>query len=392
LKHNLLILWALVVKDLTLFLSDRRGALLAFTVPIVLASAFGLIFARPGSETATVRLPLIVVLEEENDALRAMADAICASEHIQAECLPQAEALKRLADRNPGVLVILHQDLARLNDWRGKASADRPTLEVKHHPLCQSEAQWAEGVVTEALLKHLAQQRFKPFLGDGQFTTPFQVKTTELLGHSEGFNAYAHSFSGMTIQYLLFWGMESGLLLLRDRRRSVWSRLRVAPMPLWALLVGKALSTGIIAFLLVLSTFGFGALVFGVSIDGSVLGFLGLAAALSLFAATTGLMVAALGGTENRARSVCILVILGVSMLGGLWLPSFVLPHWAQALSLSLPTTWAMKGFDAATWQGAGLLTLLPNIAVITGFSALFLVVSVARFLNSEARRRRGNA
>ncbi len=391
-KHNLLILYALVVKDLTLFLADRRGALLAFLVPIVLASAFGLIFARPGNSATQIRLPLLVVVEHDSPALQGFAAALLQSERIEAECVSRDAAMQKLSDRNPGVVVILSKELEALEHWSFSAEQNRPTVEVLHHPLCANEAQWAEGVVTEALLRHLAEHRFKPLLGDKPLSTPFQVKTVELLGHQDGFNAYAHSFSGMTIQYLLFWGMESGLLLLRDRRRSVWSRLRVAPMPLWALLVGKALSTGLIAFLLVLSTFAFGYIAFGVTITGSVLGFLGLAVALSLLAATTGLLVAALGGTETRARSVCILVILGVSMLGGLWLPSFVLPQWAQMLSLSLPTTWAMKGLDAATWQGTGLVGLLPSIAVVSGFSALFLVVAVARFLNSEARRRRGIA
>ena len=88
--------------------------------------------------------------------------------------------------------------------------------------------------------------------------------------------------------------------------------------------------------------------------------------------------------------SVCILVILGVSMLGGLWLPSFVLPSWARDLALSLPTTWAMKGLDAVTWQGRGLLSTLPNVAIVAGFAAVFLAIAVARFMSSEARRRRG--
>ena len=37
----------LAAKDWRLFWADRRAALLCFAVPIVLASAFGLIFARP---------------------------------------------------------------------------------------------------------------------------------------------------------------------------------------------------------------------------------------------------------------------------------------------------------------------------------------------------------
>jgi ABC-2 type transport system permease protein len=111
---------------------------------------------------------------------------------------------------------------------------------------------------------------------------------------------------------------------------------------------------------------------------------------ISALAASTGLLVAAVGGTEARARSVCILAILGVSMLGGLWLPSFVLPGWARDVALSLPTTWAMHGLDGVTWQGRGFRDTLPNAAVVSGFAAVFLAVAVAKLVTSEARRRRG--
>ena len=130
----------------------------------------------------------------------------------------------------------------------------------------------------------------------------------------------------------------------------------------------------------------------GVAIGGSWIGFLLLALGVSILAAATGLLVAAVGGTEARARSICILGILGVSMLGGLWLPSFVLPSWARDLSLSLPTTWAMRGFDSVTWQGRGFWDSLLSVGAVAGFSALFLCVAVARLTSSEARRRRGFA
>jgi ABC-2 type transport system permease protein len=145
-----------------------------------------------------------------------------------------------------------------------------------------------------------------------------------------------------------------------------------------------------IALLQVLVTFGFGYLAFGVSIQGSVIGFLLLAFAACTLAAATGLLVAAIGGTESRARSVSILVILGVSMVGGLWMPSFVLPHWLREVSLSLPTAWAMRGFGAVTWQGQGLWQVLPCVLAVAAFAAVFLAVAVIGIKRSETRLREG--
>ncbi len=393
---RLRLILALAAKDWSLFWADRRAAALAFVVPIVLASAFGLVFHTTGGRSGTPQLPLVVVVEDDGPFTRQVADALLASPRVEAELVSREVAEARVADRRPGVAVVFPQGFEAVAAWKPDTAGNRPRVEVLHNPFCESEGQWAEGVVSEVVMKAVAGNQLAPWVGGSSGSTvslPFAVEASAVTGPGRGeFNSYTHSFCGMTLQYLLFWGMESGLLLLRERRRSLWLRLRAAPVPLSAVLLGKALSTAAIALLQVLATFGFGAVVFGVSVGGSWLGFALLAVGVSALSAATGLLVAAVGGTEARARSVCILVILGVAMLGGLWLPSFVLPAWARDVALALPTTWAMRGLDAVTWQGRGLADVLPNAAVVAGFAGLFLAVAVARLVSSEARRRRGLA
>ena len=388
----------LAAKDWHLFWADRRAALLGFAVPIVLASAFGVIFHKGPTVGTAPRLPLVVVVEDPGPFTKAVVEQLVKGPRVEAEIVGRAEAEARVADRRPGVAVVFPAGFEQLAAWKPGVTKAKPRVEVLHHPLAASEGQWAEGVVSEAVMKRLAREKLAPLTAftkaevtDEALALPFVVETAAVTGSAdEHFNAYTHSFCGMTLQYLLFWGMESGLVLLRERRQSLWLRMRSAPVPLWAVLVAKAASTAAIAVLQVLTTFAFGYAAFGVTIDGSVLGFLLLAFGAGLLAAATGLLVAAVGGTEARARSVCILAILGVSMLGGLWLPSFVLPGWARDLALALPTTWAMRGLDGVTWQGRGLAEVLPNVSVVLGFTAVFLAVAVARFVTSEARRRRG--
>lgn len=391
---RLRVILALAAKDWSLFWADRRAALLAFAVPIILASAFGLVFHKAAGRSNAPTLPLLVVVEDSGPLTQQIAAALLANPRVEAELVSREVAEARIADRRPGVAVVFPSGFEALAAWKPGESGPRPRIELLHNPLCESEAHWAEGVVSEVVMRTVAKDRLAPWVGtpsDTALSLPFTVEPSAVNGGGE-FNSYTHSFCGMTLQYLLFWGMESGLLLLRERQRSLWLRLRAAPVPLSAVLLGKALSTAAIALLQVLATFGFGAIVFGVSVGGSWLGFALLAIGVSVLSAATGLLVAALGGTEARARSVCILVILGVSMLGGLWLPSFVLPGWARDLALALPTTWAMRGLDSVTWQGRGFLDVLPNVAVVAGFTAVFLMVAVARLVSSEARRRRGLA
>ena len=375
--HRFQLILALAGKDWRLFWADRRAALLGFAVPVLLASAFGMIFHRPADAQRT---KLLVVVEDGTFA-RQVADDLRISHRLDVVEVSRAEAESRVANRRPGVAIVLPADL--------DATDHVPKVEILHHPTTAAERQWAEGVLTEVVMKRAASEKFGALVG--HLAPPFFVEASTPQTHA-AFNAYSHSFCGMTLQYLLFWGMESGLLFLRERNRGTWARVRAAPVPLWAALFGKALATAGIALLQVLVTFGFGYVAFGVVVGGSWVGFVLLALAASLLAASTGLMVAAIGGTEARARSVSILVILGVSMVGGLWLPAFLLPAWVSDIALSLPTTWAMRGLDAVTWQGRGLAAALPGVGVVAAFAVGFMALAAWRLSVSEARVRRGGS
>jgi ABC-2 type transport system permease protein len=128
-------------------------------------------------------------------------------------------------------------------------------------------------------------------------------------------------------------------------------------------------------------------MVFGVRVNGSWMGFVLIALAAALLASATGLLVAALGGNESRARSISILVILSLSLLGGLWLPAFMLPGWAQTLSLGLPTTWAARGLEGVVWQGMEFGPAAECAGVLALFGLVFLVFAWWRLVRADSPR-----
>jgi ABC-2 type transport system permease protein len=376
------VLARLVVKDWKIILADPRAVVLCFAVPVVLASAFGMIFEGPAGRLGVARLPILVVDEDGSDFSRRVIADLTAGERIDAQECDRATAEERVAARDIGVALVLPAGFGRVAGWEHVSSGERPNVELIHNTLSATEAQWAEGLLTEAVMRRLA---------GGEWHRPFELeRSTVPREANQPFNAYGHSFCGMTVQYLLFWGMETGLLLLREQRRGVWRRTLTAPVSLETVLLAKVLASAGIALAMVLVTFGFGRLAFGVTVAGSAYGFGGMAVAVSLLSAATGLLVAAIGGTEARARSLCVLVILMVSLLGGLWLPSFVLPGWVRSAGHALPTTWAMRGLDGVTWQGMGPREALPCAAAVLGFGLAFLAIAGAGLARSEARRKAG--
>jgi ABC-2 type transport system permease protein len=194
------------------------------------------------------------------------------------------------------------------------------------------------------------------------------------------YNGYAHAFAGMVVQFVLFLGIDVGIGLLQQRQRGLWKRFRAAPLSRGLLLGSRAVSAAILAFLVVQVNFLFARLVFGVRVEGSMAGFLGVSAAFAVMTAGFGMLVATIGKTPEATRGLSIFATLIVVMLGGAWIPMFLFPQWLQKLTVIVPTRWAMDGLEAMTWRGLGLEAAVAPIAVLLLFAAVFGGLAVARF------------
>jgi ABC-2 type transport system permease protein len=226
----------------------------------------------------------------------------------------------------------------------------------------------------------------QPTAGSPGLTMPYTVREEAVTaGSNIAYNGYAHSFAGMGIQFLLFATANLGIEILLERQRGLWRRLRSAPVSRLTLLAGKTVSMTLVALMTLLVSFGFAIIVFRVRIQGSLLGFISVAVACSLMAATFGLLIAAIGRTPAATRGVTTLAVLMMVMLGGAWVPTFIFPAWLQHLTVVVPARWAVDGLDAMTWRGIGWQGAVMPTLVLLGFAAVFGAIALLRFRWEEA-------
>jgi ABC-2 type transport system permease protein len=195
----------------------------------------------------------------------------------------------------------------------------------------------------------------------------------------QGYNAYAHAFAGMGVQFILFMGIDMGIAILLAQRSGVWNRLLAAPVGLTQVLLARAASGAIIAFALLCTVFVVAVFGFGVHIA-SLPGFIGLALCFGVLTASLGLLIAAFGKTPEAARRIAMFVVLIMVMLGGAWMPSFLFPEWMQKLTMAVPTRWAIDGLDAITWRGMDAAAVAPAMGVQLGFALVFGLLAVWKF------------
>jgi ABC-2 type transport system permease protein len=182
------------------------------------------------------------------------------------------------------------------------------------------------------------------------------------------------------VQFILLMGVDMAVGLLMMRRLGLWKRLRAAPLSRSRLLGSRIASCALIALIVFAVIYGVAMAVFGVRVEGSWVGFFAVLLAFALLTASFGLLIAALGKTPEATRGLAILATLLMVMLGGAWVPSFIVPAWLQTASLWVPTRWAVDGLDAMTWRGLPLEAALAPVGVLLLFTAAFAALALARF------------
>jgi ABC-2 type transport system permease protein len=368
---------ALMRKDLRLFFADRRAVLMSVVAPIVIASFFGYIFGGGAGNTDTSRIPVLVADQDGTALSREIVNRMQADAALEVKPAAGDAARDAVRRGKAAAAVVIPKnffaDLATAFLGGGK----KPELQVAYDPSRSIEMRMIQGMLAGAVMEASG----KTIMRGGGFTQPFLMNSEAVTSDPRiKYNGYAHSFGGMGIQFLLMVGVEVGVTLLLRRQQGVWKRLRAAPLSRTVLLGSRAASSAVTSMGTLVVLFAFARIVFGVKIQGSLAGFVGICAAFSLMTAAFGLLIASLGKTAEATRGIAILATLFLVMLGGAWVPTFVFPRWLQSLTVAIPTRWAMDGLDAVTWRGLGFSAVALPIALLLGCALAFGAVAVWRF------------
>ncbi len=426
-------LLALVRKDLLLYFSNRRSLLITVAAPIAIAAFFGSLFGSSDGERSKV--PIAVIDLDHSAVSQRIVGAMTGDALFDVQKLDAAAASDAVRRGKLRAVVTLPEHFGDDAPRALFSARAKPVIGIEYDPSQAITLQVVQGLLAQHVISGVTQSAFSPgppgvsITADARndvtrstslpagtktdmlamfdaiekvriagppagaappdagsqqvgFQVPYTVRQTEAKASSTDskYNSYSHSFAGMGVQFILFMSVDLGIKLLTTRRMGLWQRLRAAPLSRAFLLGSQVASGAIIAALLFALIFAAGIAVFGVRIEGSVVGFVGLLVAFSIMTATFGLFIAALGKTPEATRGLAIFATLIMVMLGGAWVPSFVFPPWLQTISLVVPTRWALDGLDAMTWRGLGLEAAGVPIVVMLGFALVFGVIATARF------------
>jgi ABC-2 type transport system permease protein len=423
-------LTALVRKDLILYLSNRRALLISLLMPIVLGAFFGYLFGGSGA-VSNGKIDIALVQLDDSGVSRKIAAGLEGDSALNVQELPLATAQDKVRQGKLSVAVVLPAGFGAAAKNAFFGGRNKPEIAVYYDPSQQAVLAMVKGMLTQYVMQNVSAEMFDIKATDSYLNTsiealqrnasqnpdllkmlssikeyqsraakkegrsadqgqakpeqaslsvPYSTSDQALTSGLQKYNGYAHAFAGMSVQFILFMGIDAGIAVLLWRRMGLWNRLLAAPITLNTVLLARALSSAIIAFAVLCVIFLFAMLVLKVQIAGSLPGFIGVGICFALVTASFGLLIAAFGKTPEAARGLAMFATLIMVMLGGAWVPTFLFPQWLQTLTLVVPTRWAVDGLDAMTWRGLGFDAALPAMAVLLGFTVLFGGLAVWRF------------
>jgi len=232
-------------------------------------------------------------------------------------------------------------------------------------------------IVNMADTTGISEERFSSLDIERQITLRSELGG-ELTDTPSGFN---HSVPAMAVVFLLFTlFMYGGIGILEERGKGILERLYLSPATFRSIILGKWTARIILGLLQLLLLFAAGRLIFKVYLGHSLPG---LILVSLVFCAAIGALSMLLGSVFKKMEVLIVFNILLANLmaaLGGCWWPLEMVPKGLRMVGFIFPTGWIMDAYHKLIFFGQGLEHILPHLAVLSGYTLVFLLLAVRFF------------
>ncbi|MFJ9554221.1 ABC transporter permease [Nocardiopsis sp. NPDC101807] len=180
----------------------------------------------------------------------------------------------------------------------------------------------------------------------------------------------AQAVIGMLVMFSVLSLSVVGTALLTERTWRTWNRMRVTPVSVVEMLIGKALPVFVLLVVQQTILIVFGAQVVDMPVTGSFALILSAVCVWSFALLAIGVALAGVVRSHGELAAVCDVGALTVSALGGALAPITMMPVWAQAVAPVSPGYWAVTMLKAAVEGEADTVGRAALILVAVGVVA----------------------
>lgn len=407
--------FSLAFKDLQILWNDRGNLFMLFLLPLLFIVVFSGALSGIGKGDKDARIPLTVVDLDGGKSAKALLKDLDEAGGVRVELVERARAMERLnLAEIPRVLTLpenLSQDIA---------ARRQTTLRLLVHPnadLEQTDAvrRAVEGVARsmslEIQLINALEQMRQMQSGVRETSDAFAVDRMQKQARSQFERSQKEplvsieqrapgqpseqekplgtgdvAVPSMAVLFVFLTAQQTARSIYDEKKTGTFRRLLAAPIGQAALLAGKMLPNLIVGWIQSAVIFAFGILglrLMGLppaSLGTQPLATVAVIALMALCSTALGVLIAAIAHTESQISGLSSLLLWGMGILGGAFIPLFILEQVLGPLPKVVPHYWANHALTNLMVRGLGLADVAVDMAALLGFTALFFVVGLWRF------------
>lgn len=188
-------------------------------------------------------------------------------------------------------------------------------------------------------------------------------------------NSTQHNVPAWSIFAMFFMVISLGGNIVKERLSGSFVRLQTIPSSFSLVLLSKtiiyllvALSQLVVIFAIgkyIFPSIGLPALVF----PSNLLGLIVVSVLSALAAISFAMLVGTYAKTQEQANGFGAITVIILAAIGGIWVPSFVMPSYLQNVGMISPLHWCIEGYYTLFLKGGDWYLLLPTL--------LFLIIFI---------------
>jgi ABC-2 type transport system permease protein len=383
-------------KELLLVVRDLHALLVLFAMPVVFVLIMSLALQEDFSNRGVVTLNGWLLIESSDGEAQQFQSNLRDNPQLQLAAATEDWRIK-LVDGEPLFVLRIHEDFATAVD-DGSTDAQ---LTLYFAPNAGSR----ERLLVQAAIKEAyVRVNLEGLLGsigmlDGDTTVDDFIRddilSIEHLSQSENPEKLAPTSVQQNVPAWLIFAMYFIVIpiattFVQEKRQKTLSRLKMMGVSVWSLYGAKLLPY----MLLNLMQLGL-MLIVGVhlvpllggqalSLDVSFTGLIIMTLAISVSALGFAALVATLVRTPEQATIVGGTSNIMLGAIGGIMVPTFIMPPVMQSVALVSPMSWGLEGFLDILLRGGTWRSVLLEAGVLTAFGLTMLLIAVWCFINKR--------
>ena len=405
--------WAISWKNLQVLFKDRGEVVVLFLLPLLLGTLIAIGAGGGGGDEETIHLDAYLVNQDDGLYGDMVVAALEEIEILRIQEISSRDVADSLVGEGEKLAAIVIP--AGFSD--SIDAYDPTTVDVIIDPLQEQYAAHVTGLVNYAAAPPLilgeiqyairtlvdesglledaepeVRQAFEAQAVGSMMTQLQEIEGNPLISVDTGeepeeseedsFNPFAFVIPSFAVMFSFFLIGTIAQAMHTEKDVGTSRRLLAAPLDRGSIVGGTIFAYMIVVFLQVAFLFGVAAGIFDMPVGNSIPGILLITLALSIAAASLGLLLASVTRTGREAGALGLLLGFVLAGLGGTLVTFRVYEAGGilGAVGLMTPHAHAAEGYLRIVVDGLGVGAVWPQALILMGFALLFFLVAMWRF------------